>query len=455
MTKARRMKLGASIYPVGYHVAGWRYPGAQVDGGINLQHHVELAQTAERGKFDFVFLADAAVIWDENLEAVARTAWSTRFEPITLLSALAMVTRKVGLVATVSTTYNEPYTLARKLLSLDHISGGRAGWNLVTSANPAESRNFNLEQHLGHGDRYVRAKEFAAVVTGLWNGWDDDAFVYDQESGVYFDPDKVEVLNHQGTYFSVQGPLNIPRSPQGHPVMIQAGLSDDGRELAAETAEVLFTALPSLADARKFYADVKGRMAKYGRAPDGLSIMPGVVTVIGRTRAEAEAQQARLKALTHPIPGLAFLSGLIGAPDLSQYPLDGPLPEMPETNGPKGRQRLLVDVARREGLTLRDLYLNIALTSGHRLVLGTPEEVADQLEDWFVNEGCDDYNVAPPYLPGGFDDFVNLVVPELQKRGLVRREYDGSTLRDHLGLPRPQSHRAAQHAKSSSRKATA
>lgn len=434
---ARLMKLGASIYPVGYHVAGWRYPGAEVDGGINLQHHVALAQAAERGRFDFVFLADAAVIWDQDIAAVSRTAWSTRFEPITLLSALAMVTERVGLVATVSTTYNQPYTLARKLSSLDHISRGRAGWNLVTSAAEAESRNFNLDQHLGHADRYKRAREFVDVVTGLWDGWDDDAFLYDQESGIYFDPAKLDILDHRGEYFSVKGPLNIPRSPQGHPVMVQAGLSDDGRELAAETAEVMFTALPSLADARTFYADVKGRMAKYGRAPEGLSIMPGVVTVIGRTRAEAEAQEARLKALTHPIPGLAFLSGLIGAPDLSQYPLDGPLPELPPTNGPKGRQRLLVDVARREGLTIRDLYLNIALTSGHRLVLGTPVDIADQLEDWFRNEGCDGYNVAPPYLPGGFTDFVDLVVPELQRRGLVRRDYEGTTLRDHLGLPRP------------------
>jgi alkanesulfonate monooxygenase len=431
------MKLGASIYPVGYHVAGWRYPGAQVDGGINLQHHVELAQAAERGRFDFVFLADAAVIWDQNMEAVSRTAWSTRFEPITLLSALAMVTRHVGLVATVSTTYNEPFTLARKLASLDHISGGRAGWNLVTSAAEAESKNFNLDQHLGHADRYKRAREFVDVVTGLWDGWDDDAFLYDQESGIYFDPAKVDILDHRGRYFQVQGPLNIPRSPQGHPVMVQAGLSDDGRELAAATAEVMFTALPDLADARAFYADVKGRMAKYGRAPEGLSIMPGVVTVVGRTRAEAEAQQARLKALTHPVPGLAFLSGLIGAPDLSGYPLDGPLPELPPTNGPKGRQRLLVEVARREGLTIRDLYLNIALTSGHRLVSGTPADIADQLEDWFKNEGCDGYNVAPPYLPGGFTDFVDLVVPELQKRGLVRRDYEGTTLRANLGLPRP------------------
>lgn len=438
-TKKRRdhLKLGASIYPVGYHVAGWRYPGAQVDGGISLQHHIDLAQKAEQGIFDFFFLADAAVTWDENLEAVARTAWSTRFEPITLLSALAMVTKRIGLVATVSTTYNEPYTVARKFASLDYISNGRAGWNLVTSAAAAESKNFNLDQHLAHADRYKRAREFVEVVTGLWDGWADDAFVYDQESGIYFDTDKVEVLNHKGTYFSVQGPLNIPRPPQGHPLMVQAGLSDDGRELAAETAEILFTAQPSLEDARSYYADVKGRMAKYGRSPDSLSIMPGVVTVIGRTRAEAEEQEARLKALTHPVPGLAFLSGLIGAPDLPRYPLDGPLPELPPTNGPKGRQRLLVEVARRENLTLRELYLGIALTSGHRLVSGTPVDIADQLEDWFVNEGCDGYNVAPPYLPGGFNDFVDLVVPELQRRSLTQTSYGGDTLREHLGLRRP------------------
>lgn len=437
LSKKKRLKLGASIYPVGYHVAGWRYPGAQVDGGISLQHHVDLAQAAERGGFDFVFLADAAVIWDQNIDAVARTAWSTRFEPLTLLSALAMLTKHVGLVATVSTTYNEPYTVARKFASLDHLSNGRAGWNLVTSAAEAESQNFNLDQHLAHADRYQRAREFVEVVTGLWDGWADDAFLFDQATGVYFDPAKLNILNHRGRYFSVKGPLNIPRPPQGHPVMVQAGLSDDGRELAAETAEVLFTAQPTLADARAYYADVKTRMAKYGRSPDELNIMPGVVTVVGRTRAEAQEQEERLRSLTHPVPGLAFLSGLIGAPDLSRYPLDGPLPELPPTNGPKGRQRLLVEVARREKLTLRDLYLNIAMTSGHRLVSGTPVDIADQLEDWLVNEGCDGFNVAPPYLPGGFDDFVNLVIPELRRRDLVRTEYEGVTLRENLGLRRP------------------
>jgi alkanesulfonate monooxygenase len=431
------MKLGASIYPVGYHVAGWRYPGAQVDGGIDLQHHVDLARTAERGRFDFLFLADAAVLWHEDIEAVAQTAWSTRFEPLTLLSALAVTTRHIGLVATVSTTYNEPYTVARMFASLDHLSGGRAGWNLVTSANPAEARNFGRTDHPVHAARYERAREFAHIVTGLWDGWDDDCFVMDQSSGVYFDPAKVRRLNHVGRYFSVAGPLNLPRPPQGHPVMVQAGLSDDGRQLAAETAEVLFTAQPTLADAQAFYADVKRRIAGFGRAPEDLSIMPGVITLVGRTRAEAEAQRRRLDSVLEPLSGLAFLSGLIGAPDLSQYPLDGPLPELPPTEGPKGRQRLLVEVARRDNLTIRQLAQGIALTSGHRLVVGTPTEVADQLEEWFVCGGCDGYNVAPAHLPGGLDEFVELVVPELQRRGLTATEYEGTTLRDHLGLRRP------------------
>jgi FMN-dependent oxidoreductase (nitrilotriacetate monooxygenase family) len=348
------MKLGASIYPAGYHVAGWRYPGAEVDGGISLQYHVDLAQAAERACFDFLFLADAAVIWDENIDAVARTAWSTRFEPLTLLSALAMVTRPIGLVATVSTTYNEPYTVARKFASLDHLSAGRAGWNLVTSTAEAEAQNFGRDEHLAHADRYRRAREFVEIVTGLWDGWEDDAFLYDQAGGDYFRPEKVHRLDHKGAYFSVRGPLNIPRPPQGHPVMVRAGLSDDGRELAAETAEILFTAQPTLADAQTYYRDVKRRMAAYGRAPT-LAIMPGVVTIVGPSRAEPEDLQARLQSLVHPTAGLAFLSGLIGAVDLSRYPLDGPLPDLPPADGPKGRQRLLVEVARREKLTIRDL----------------------------------------------------------------------------------------------------
>ncbi len=439
MTEQRRMKLGASFYPSGYHVAGWRYPGAHVDGGINLRHHVETAQAAERACFDFFFLADVNAIWDEDIEAVAATTWSAKFEPLTVLSALAMVTSRIGLVATASTTYNDPFSLARRFASLDHISEGRAGWNLVTSATASEAGNYSRDRHPTHGDRYLRAREFVEVVTGLWDGFEDDAYVFDKTSGQCFDPAKVHRLDHRGPNFQVRGPLNIPRPPQGRPLMVQAGLSEAGREIAAETAEVLFTAQPSLEDAHAFYTDVKARMARYGRDPEMLSIMPGAVTVIGETRSEAEDQIAELNRLVDPRAGLTFMSGLIGAADLSRFDLDGPLPALPPTEGPQGRQRLVIEVARRQGLTLRQLYLQIALTSSHRLVYGSPLEVADQLEDWFQARGCDGYNVAAAHLPQGFDDFFRTVVPELQRRGLVQRAYRGRTLRENLDLPRPPS----------------
>lgn len=443
MSSPRYLKLGLSLYPAGYHVAGWRYPGAQVDGGYNLAHHVEMAQLAEQSRFDFVFLADNSAIWNDDVEAVAQTTWSAKFEPVSVLSALAMVTSRIGLVATVSTSYTEPYALARSFATLDHISNGRAGWNLVTSANPSESANFSRDSHPVHSSRYARAREFVEVVTGLWDGWDDDAYVFDQTSGRAFDPLRVRVLNHKGANFEVRGPVNIPRPPQGHPVMVQAGLSDDGRALAAETGEVLFTAQPDFESARAFYLDVKTRMQRYGRSPDSLAIMPGAVTVVGATRAEAEDQIAALDDLLDPVSGLAFLSGLIGDTDLSAYPLDGPLPDLPPTEGPKGRQRLVIEVARRKGLTVRQLYQSIALTSSHRLVHGSPVEVADQLEEWFVESACDGYNIAPAHLPGGFRDFCERVVPELRRRELVRREYTGTTLRDHLGLKRPSVRREA------------
>lgn len=449
MTEKRRMKLGASFYPSGYHVAGWRYPNAHVDGGINLRHHIETAQAAERACFDFFFLADVNAIWDEDIEAVSATTWSAKFEPLTVLSALAMVTRRIGLVATASTTYNDPFSLARRFASLDHISEGRAAWNLVTSATASEAGNFSRDQHPAHGDRYQRAREFVDVVTGLWDGFEDDAYVFDKDSGRCFDPAKAHRLDHRGPNFQVRGPLHIPRPPQGHPVMVQAGLSDAGRELAAETGEVLFTAQPTLEDAQAFYADVKARVGRHGRDPETLSIMPGAVTVIGETRSEAEDQIAALNRLVEPRAGLAFMSGLIGDTDLSQFDLDGPLPELPRTEGPQGRQRLVIDLARRKGLTLRQLYLQIALTSSHRLVYGSPGEVADQFEDWFQARGCDGYNVAPAHLPQGFDDFFLKVVPELQRRGLVQRGYRGRTLRENLGLPRP----ASRYARAPAREA--
>lgn len=422
----------------GHHVAAWRHPDARADGGLNFQHYRQITQTAERGKFDMIFFADGVAVWNRGsgTETLKRTT-PVHFEPLTLLSALSTVTEHIGLAATVSTTYNEPYHLARKFASLDHLSGGRAGWNLVTSATEAEAHNFSKEKHMDHTLRYERAKEFVDVVKALWDSWEDEAFLRDKESGIYFNPDKLHIPNHKGEHFSVRGPLNVARPIQGYPVVIQAGSSEDGKNLAAQTAEVIFTAQQTLAEAQAFYADVKGRLAQYGRNRDHLKIMPGVFPVIGRTEEEAREKYQQLQDLIDPAVGLSLLSVLVGGVDLSGYPLDGPLPNLPETNLQKSRLQLLSDLAQRDNLTIRQLYFAIAGARGHRTILGTPELIADQLEDWFVNNGADGFNIMPPWLPGGLDEFVDLVIPELQRRGLFRTEYEGRTLRENLGLPRP------------------
>lgn len=386
-----------------------------------------------------IFFADGVAVRDrgKGTEAWSRSA-VVHFEPLTLLSALSVVTERIGLTATVSTTYNEPFHLARKFASLDYLSGGRAGWNLVTSATEAEAKNFSREKHMEHTQRYERAKEFVDVVTKLWDSWEDDAFLRDKESGIYFDPDKLHVPNHKGEHFSVRGPLNVARPLQGYPVIIQAGSSEDGQNLAAQTAEVVFTAQQTLAEAQAFYSGLKGRLAKYGRSPDDLKIMPGVFPVIGKTEQEAKDKYEQLQELIHPTVGLGLLSGLVGGVDLSSYPLDGPVPELPDTELAKSRLKLLTDLAKRENLTIRQLYLAIAGARGHRTIWGTPQQIADQLEEWFVNGGADGFNIMPPWLPGGLDKFVDLVIPELQRRGLFRTEYEGRTLRENLGLPRPE-----------------
>lgn len=439
-TKKAQMKLGLFLPGTGHHVAAWRHPNAQADGGLNFAHYRKLAQTAERGKFDMIFLADDIAVWGDHLrypEAFSRSGQLVSFEPLTLLSALAVVTEHIGLVATASTTYNEPYHIARKYASLDYLSGGRAGWNAVTSMLDAEARNFNREQHMNHALRYERAREFIQVVTGLWDSWDDDAFPYDKETGIYVDLDKLHVLNHKGTHFTVRGPLNVARPLQGYPVIVQAGASQDGQDFAAQTAEVVFTAQSRLSDAQAFYRGLKGQLARYGRTPDQMKIMPGVFPVVGRTENEAKDKYDQLQALVHPSVGLAQLSRLVGGVDLSGYPLDGPLPELPETNLQKSRLKLLQDLAKRESLTIRELYLAIAGARGHHMILGSPEQIADQLEEWFSNEAADGFNVMPPYLPDGLDEFVELVIPVLQHRGLFRSEYEGRTLRENLGLARP------------------
>ena len=356
------------------------------------------------------------------------------------------MTTHIGLCATATTSYNEPYHIARKFASLDHISGGRAGWNVVTSSNLNEAYNFGREQHYEHGERYDRAAEFIEVVQGLWDSWDDDAFVRDRASGRYFDPAKLHVLNHKGEHFSVRGPLNVARPPQGHPVIFQAGSSEVGKELAARFAEAVFTPQHTLAGAQEFYRDLKGRMAKYGRPPEALKVMPGLNAIVGRTTKEAQEKHDFLQSKIHPDVGLELLSNQLDNFDLSEYDLDGPLPEIPDHVASLAGQTSMRNItrwAREEGLTIRQIYQRFAGARGQRTLIGSPSDIADDMEKWFRGYGVDGFLVHPPYLPGGMDDFVELVIPELQSRGLFRSEYEGATLRENLGLPRPPSRYAS------------
>lgn len=432
---ARQLRLGAFMRPVSIHTAAWRYPGAYPDANFNFAHLKRFIQTLERGRFDAFFMADHLAVLNMPIQALKRSATVTSFDPLTLLPALAAVTEHIGLIATASTTYEQPYHIARKFASLDHISGGRAGWNLVTTANPDVALNFGLDEHMEHGERYKRAREFYDVVTGLWDSWADDAFIRDVESGIYFDPDRMHVLNHRGPELAVRGPLNIARPVQGWPVIVQAGASDAGRQIAAETAEVVFTGVGTLADGQRFYADVKGRMAALGRSRDDLKILPGAFVVVGETVEEARAKRALLDSLVHYDSAIASLSIALGT-DASVFDPDGPLPEIPETNASKSGRERAIDLAKRENLTVRQLAQRLGGFAGLAFV-GTPKTIADQMEEWLTTEGSDGFNVMFPYLPEGLDDFVDKVVPELQRRGLFRREYEGRTLRENLGLARP------------------
>jgi len=439
----RQLRLGAFLPGPGQHVAAWLHPDAASDQALDIRYYQRLVQTAERGLFDLFFLADGLAL--PRRKGFGRSAFGVVFEPVTLYASLSAVTEHIGFVATASTTYEDPYLLARKFASLDHLSDGRAAWNLVTTEGADAAQNFGLESHPPHAERYQRAEEFHEVVTGLWDTWEDDAVVRDRSTGYFIDPDKVRDLDHRGRFYKVKGPLNIPRPVQGHPVIVQAGSSEAGKELAARTAEVIFTAQQTLEEAQAFYRDVKGRLAKYGRAGDQLKIMPGVQPYVARTEEEAKAKYKELEDLIHPEIGLGLLSGLTGGlVDLTEYDLDGPLPELPETNGNRSRQILVYDIARRRNFTIRDLYKWVAGARGHWTIVGNPVQIADQLQEWFENEAADGFNIMPPVLPRDIDDFVELVVPELQRRGLFRTAYEGRTLRENLGLQRPSiQHRAA------------
>lgn len=442
MLPARQIHLGVSMIGLGYHLAAWRHPAAPAGGNMELAHFVRVTQAAERGLFDMAFLADGVGIRfnDEPPGALSRTSKNVQFEPLTLLSALAMVTSRVGLVATASTTYSEPYHVARKFASLDHISCGRAGWNVVTSATDMEARNFNLDAAPDKSDRYDRAAEFVEVVRGLWESWEDDAFIRDQTSGLNYDPAKLHILNHRGEHFRVGGPLNVARTPQGSPVIVQAGASEQGRELAAATADVVYAASPTLAHAQSYYRDVKVRMARYGREPESLKIMPGLMAVVAASRQEAQDKYAVLQELVQPVVGLAALANYLG--DLSAYPLDGPVPQSLDARD-HSRGRIFLEMAERQCLTIRQLYLAIAGGNGHHSVIGTPTDIVDAMQEWHEAGAADGFNILPAWLPGSLEDVVDLVVPEMQRRGLHRSTYAGRTLREHLGLEWPTHRRAA------------
>ena len=434
MTKT--LHLGAFMRPVGIHTAWWRYPGAQADANFNLKHLVSFIQTLERGCFDAFFMADHLAVLNMPIEALRRSATVTSFEPLTLLSSLAMVTERIGLVATASTTFDEPYHIARRFASLDHISGGRAGWNIVTTSNPDAALNFGMTEHVEHDERYRRAHEFFDVVTGLWDSWADDAWLRDQDNGLFFDERRLHVLDHHGEHLHVRGPLNIARPIQGWPVIVQAGASEAGKDLAARTAEVIFGSSRTIEDGRRFYADMQARLRDAGRAPDALKVLPGALVTVGRSTQEAIDRQALLDSLVHVESALPNLSLRLGV-DASHFELDAPLPELPRTNASQSGQDALVAQGRRESLTVRQLAQRVSGYGGLKMV-GTATQIADTMQHWLETEACDGFNIMFPTVPAGLNDFVDLVVPELQRRGIFRTAYQGSTLRDHLGLTRPQ-----------------
>ena len=433
-----RMVLCANANAMGSHVGEWRHPLAWDNPCMNLENAIAYARIAERGKFDLLFLADGnGVRQMDKPDLFAATSPSDRpavFEPVTLLTAIAMATSRIGLVATATTTYEEPYTVARKFASLDHISKGRAGWNLVTTSFDGDALNFSHSAHVPREVRYERAVEFAEVVKGLWDSWADDAFVQDKAAGRYLDPTKVHVLNHKGKHFSVAGPMNIARPPQGHPLIFSAGQSEAGLELSAKTADCVFAAASSKEGGQKLYADLKGRMAKYGRAPEEMRIIPGVTVLVGETADEAEALFQELEELVSPEVGVDYLSKMLGM-DMKAYPLDGPVPALADTVGGTAIRKTIAETAAREGLTIRQTYKRILPQMGGNTFKGSVKQVVDVMEDWFTGGACDGFMISAPVIPHGLARFVDLVIPELRRRGLFRTEYEASTLRGNLGLP--------------------
>jgi alkanesulfonate monooxygenase len=435
----RKMKIGVFVAQHGHHEAAWRSADVPADAGIRLDHFLNIASIAERGKMHFYFLADCAGVKEEKLSAIARVGRNDAFEPLTLLAALSVLTKNIGLIATASTMYNAPYNIARMFASMDFLSKGRVGWNVVTAGNIFEAQNFGDAPLPEHRIRYGRAREFVDVVKGLWDSWEDDAFVRNKETGVFVDTEKLHVLQHKGEYFSVRGPINVARSPQGYPVLAQAGASSDGIAFAGDVGEVIFAADQTLEGAQDLYRRVKSRARSSGRDPSHVVVTLGVVPVVGRNDVDARRKLEELQQLVHLDAVIGVANRQFGfVIDLAQYDLDGPMPtEMPLSNQTQSRQRVLIELAKKRNMTVRDILYQVAIGRGHMLVVGGPETIADQLQEIFENQGSDGFMILPPTLPGGLEDFVELVLPELRRRGLFRDDYEGATFRDDLGLPRP------------------
>ena len=433
----RKIKLGAFLPGSGQHIAAWRHPDQPADGNTSLEFHKRLAQTAEKGLFDAYFFADGLSL-EFNGANPGSSAKAAGFEPVTLCSALSMSTTHIGFISTCTTSYEEPFNTARKFASLDLISDGRAGWNVVTTFGDAAAKNFGKETQPSHSERYQRAGEFVEVVKKLWDSFEDDAFIRDRESGNFYDPEKLHVADHAGEFFKVRGPLNVPRSPQGHPVIVQAGQSAEGLDFAASVAEVVFTSHHDLQSAQDVYRDIKARAAAKNRDPNHVLVLPGLAPFVGRTMEEAKAKYDRISALVREEDGVVALQRLLEKTiDLSKCDLDGPLPPAAATEGAQSRQELLHRTARENNFTIRQLYQWVATARGHHTVIGTPEMIADIMQEWFENEAADGFNILPPWLPDGIDSFIELVIPELQRRGIFRTAYEGKTLRENLGLPFP------------------
>ena len=431
MNKDGMMRIGLSMRYTGYHMAAWRHPDVPADGAINFRYFLDTARKAEAAKLDMIFFADGVGVRasDSPKGSLVRDSKNAELEPLTLLAAIGSHTSHIGLVATASTTYNEPFHIARKYASIDHISGGRAGWNVVTSWSQQEAWNFSRDEHLGYEERYERADEFVEVVKKLWDSWEDDAFIRDKESGIFYEESRLHMPNHKGKHFSVRGPLNSARTPQGRPIIVQAGAAEAGREIAAKNADVVYAASFNISAAKEYYADLKSRLQKHGRTDDQLLIMPGLTTYVGKTRQEAQDKYDRLQELIDPVSGLSVLFSTLG--DLSEYDIDGPVPDV--TSGAVNSiAQGLIEMARRDNLTIRQLYKLRA--SGGRQLIGTAADIVDDMEMWFRQGAADGFNLCPAILPGGLDDFVELILPELRKRGLFRTEYESGTLRGNLGL---------------------